>query len=205
MAILINKQLRILPICIHLLLITGVAWGQKSDPIYPEVGKRMPDFNLTDVKYYNKKKVVLNDFKGQWLILDFFGAHCGSCLEALPKTDSLQRIFKRDLKILLVGYTGSQYVKKSDNILIRKTYERNRRMGRLDLSIAYDSVLVRRFDIWTVPYIVVIDPNGIVKGITYKINEQNIRDLLAGKEVSMPTAYRDTERRKRIKEKYGKQ
>ncbi|SDF70626.1 AhpC/TSA family protein [Mucilaginibacter pineti] len=189
---------------IWLVYMTKVAWAQQSDIVYPEVGKQMPAINLAHVKYYNKNKVTLDDFKGQWLVLDFFGAHCGTCIESLPRTDSLQKKFKKDIKFLLVGYTGSQYVKKSDDILIRKTYERNRKQEHLNLSIAYDSLLFHRFDIWTVPYIIVINPNGIVKGITYKVTEQNLNDLLADKDVSMPIAYRNTERRKMIKAKYGK-
>jgi hypothetical protein len=59
-------------------MIVGVMSGvnaQSTDTgykCYPEVGKPCPDFTLNNVAYYSKKKVSLNDFKGKWLILDFW-------------------------------------------------------------------------------------------------------------------------------------
>ncbi len=182
--------------------IAGHAYAQVPDKILPEVGKPMPDFYFNDVEYYQSKIVSLKDFRGNWLILDCWSAHCGTCLESMPKMDTIRKKFLDEAEVLLVGYTGSQYVKKSDNLLVRKLYESNRKTHKLDLPIVYDSLFVHRFDIWTVPYMVIVDPKGIVKAITYKITAENIQDLFSGKEVDLPKTYTKTERHSRIKEKY---
>lgn len=161
---------------------------------YPEVGKPMPDFKLTDVNYYAKRKVNLSDFKGKWLVLDFWGAHCSSCIESMPKMSAMQEKFKDKAQIIMVGYSGSQYTKRSEKELIRSRFEITKKDYNLNLVSAYDSLLAPRFDIWTTPYIVIIDPKGIVKGITYKLTEENLNDLMLNRPVDMPKAMRRAER-----------
>lgn len=189
--------------CAIVLLITTASTKAQTN-IIPEVGKPMPEFTLTDVHYFAKKKVSLNDFKGKWLILDCWNRYCGVCLRAMPKINKLQDKFKDRVRFIMVGYNGSQYTKKSDDKAIRKLFEMNRKNENLKLSIAYDSLLFHRFDIWPTPYIIVIDPSGVVKGITYKLTEENINDLIEGKQVSLAKAYRFTERKKMIEEREAK-
>jgi thiol-disulfide isomerase/thioredoxin len=184
--------------------VTFIAKSQNVDSIYPEVGKPMPDFKFNDVQYYSKKQAGLADFKGQWLILDCWNRYCGVCLRAMPKINALQEKFKGKVQFLMVGYTGSQYTKKSDDKAIRKLYKMNRKMGNLNLTIAFDSTLFHRFDIWATPYVMIVDPTGIVRGITYKISEQNINDLLAGNHVELAKAYRFQEKKQMRKERDSK-
>jgi thiol-disulfide isomerase/thioredoxin len=174
----------------------GVVKSQNIDSKLPEVGKPMPDFSFNDVHYFPKKRLNLTDFKGQWLILDCWNRYCGVCLRAMPKVDSLQREFKGKVQFLMVGYTGSQYTKRPDDKAIRKLFDYNRKIGHLDLPIAYDSVFFHRFDIRPTPYIIVVDPKGIVRGITIYLTAENINDLMANRQVELPIAYRGTVRRK---------
>eukprot|EP01133_Synstelium_polycarpum_P017056 gene17056-20318_t len=83
-------------------------------------------FSLNDVHYYSKKSVTNKDFKGKWLILDFWN---------------------QGLQIIMVGYTGSQYHPATpipDDQTIRKLYEINRKSEKLNLTVAYDSTLFHR-------------------------------------------------------------
>ncbi|MBT2561315.1 TlpA family protein disulfide reductase [Pedobacter sp. ISL-68] len=165
---------------------------------FPTVGKPMPDFHLNDVKYYPRKKVSLNDFKGQWLILDFWNQYCGVCLSSQPRINNLQKKFKGKVQFLLVGYTGSQYIKVSNDTSIRRLYERQRLREKLSLAIAYDSTLMHRYNIRATPYLIIIDPRGIVQGITTVVTEENINDLMAGRRVTLPQAYLRGERQKAL-------
>ena len=175
------------------LLVYPASQAQPAEPIYPVIGKPCPDFSFSDVHYYKNKKITLKDFKGQWLILDCWNRYCSVCLHKMPEIDSLQSVFAGQVKFLLVGYTGSQYTKRSDDKPIRKLYDMNRDMERLSLSIAYDSVLFHRFKIGACPYIIVIDPNGIVRGITWSLTAKDINNLLTGTPVKLPRAYRKGE------------
>ena len=158
----------------------GRAFSQAPNA-YPEVGKPCPDFHFKDVEHYSKKSISLKDFKGRWLLLDFWNRYCSVCLNRMPGTDSLGARFSKQVTFLLVGYTGSRYTHRSDNKPIHELYGKLRERLHIDLPIAYDSVLFHRFDIGACPYMVIVDPKGIVRGITTQLTEQNIKDLLSNK------------------------
>lgn len=160
----------------------------------PKVGQPMPDFQLNDVQFYSQKSISLSDFKGKWLILDFWNEYCSTCLSSFPKIDSLQKKFADRVKFVLVGYNGSQYFKKSSNTSIRKLFEQNRKRENLKLTIAYDSTLMHRYNIRPTPYLIIVDPKGIVRGITTKLSSENIDDLIAGRQVNLKRAYLGGER-----------
>jgi thiol-disulfide isomerase/thioredoxin len=170
----------------------GFSQIEASAQYYPEVGLRCPAFILNDVHDYPKHQVSLEDFKGKWLILDFWNEHCGGCIASFPETNKLQERFGDKVKFLLVGCIGSQYNwnNNSDNESIRSLYKRISQKEKLKLLVAFDSVLFHRFDIGGCPYIVCVDPSGIVRGITTSINEKDIDSLLAEKHPHLQKAWR---------------
>ncbi len=167
--------------------------GQQANNPYPEVGKKCPDFLLTDIRYYKAKQAGLEDFRGKWLVLDFWNRYCFMCLQSQPHIDSLQKEFKNDVQFMLVGYTGSQYRNSPDLKEIQEIYEKNRKKNNLELAIAYDSVVFHQFDIKPTPHIVIIDPEGIVRGITYKVSRTNLQALINKQKVDLPRAHRFSE------------
>jgi thiol-disulfide isomerase/thioredoxin len=166
--------------------------SKKVKSIYPEVGKPMPDFVLKDVQYFPKKQVTLKDFKGKWLVLDWWTEYCTYCIESFPQVDALQEEFKDKVQFMLIGHTGTMLMGSwsTGDKKVRAIYERSKKTLALTLPIAYDSLLYQKFNLGTTPYIVVIDPQGIVRGITIHLSSNNIRDLIAGKQVALPKAYR---------------
>src|ERR1700733_364619 len=65
------------------------------------VGDKCPDVALALVNYSNPK-VNLSDFKGKYIILDFWATWCAPCVSSFPKMDSLQKKFNDKLVILPV-------------------------------------------------------------------------------------------------------
>ncbi len=177
----------------------GHAYAQVPEKILPEVGKPMPDFKLTDVHYYKKKRATLADFKGQWLIMDFWNQYCGVCLASQPRMDTLQKKFAGRVQVLLIGYTGSQYIHVSNDKSIRKLYERNRIENKLSLAIAFDSLLMHAYRIKPTPYIIVIDPDGIVRAITTRITVKSLDDLIAGRAAALTNAYHSREEARKVR------
>lgn len=145
---------RLLILC--LVLITGSAMGQGQ--LNSLVGRPAPDFELKDVDYYHKKNVRLADFKGKWLILDFWSKTCASCIAGFPKLNKLQTHFSDKVQFLLIGNNTRKY-----NTGIKQMFDKIRNYQQLDLPIAYDSVLFERFGISVLPHQVIIDPSGIIR------------------------------------------
>ncbi len=171
------------------ILFCTMAYGQSGSNTPLTVGRICPDFKFTDVQHYAKTSVTINDFRGQWLILDCWNRYCSSCLRKMPAMDSLQKKFQSKAKVVLIGYTGSQYTKKSDDKPIRFLFEMNRKRLNLNLTIAYDSVFFHKFHIGACPYIVVVDPNGIIRGITTEFTQEDFKNMMLGKPVELTKAY----------------
>lgn len=167
--------------------------AQTDSEYYPKVDAPFPDYYFEDIEHYKMNQVKVKDFRGKWLILDLWNRYCSVCLNKMPSLDSIQNNHGDDLQILLVGYTGSRYTKRSDNEQIRKLYEGFRIEKNLTLPIAYDSTLFHRMNIGACPYIIIINPEGIVRGITSSLNENELLKIMNGIDVPLVPAYRRDE------------
>ncbi len=147
----------------------------------PVVGKPLPDFTLDDITHYKKRTASTGDFKGKWLFMDFWFTGCAACIKSFPKVNEFQKEFKGDAVFLMVGENDKQY-----NNGIDKLYERLREKQGLTMPSAYDSIIVKRWEITAMPYILIVDPEGIIRYITdgRDMTREKVRDLIDGKEVS---------------------
>jgi len=144
-----------------------------GDTLYPEVGKRCPEFLLKNVTYYNKKEVTLADFKGKWLVLDFWNKYCSSCIASFPKVNAMQKEFGDNVQFMLVGIQDAEGK-------IRPMYEHLKEKLNLRLACAFDSTLSDHWGIITTPHILVIDDKGIVQARTFKVDSADIQKFLKG-------------------------
>jgi thiol-disulfide isomerase/thioredoxin len=143
----------------------------------PEVGKPCPEFTLTHVTHYDKKKVTLSDFKGKWLVLDFWYTGCTACIHSFPKINELQKQFKDKVQFVLVGQNSKRYYKN-----VEVFFERLSAKQQLNIAAAYDSTLAPQWGIRAMPYIIIVDPQGIVRSITdgNDMSKEKIQSLLNG-------------------------
>jgi len=63
-----------------------------------ELGARAPDFTLTDLQ---GQKVMLSQFRGQVVLVNFWATWCPPCREEMPSMESLHRRFKDQGLVLL--------------------------------------------------------------------------------------------------------
>jgi thiol-disulfide isomerase/thioredoxin len=147
----------------------------------PEVGKPLPDFTLNNVTHFKKTKVSLSDFKGKWLFLDFWFTGCSACIHSFRKVNAFHKEFKNELNWIMIGLNDTKHNKG-----IQELYEKLRIKQNLEMPVAYDSILSKKWDIHSMPHIIIIDPSGMVRFISggRDITAEKIKGLLAGSNVS---------------------
>ncbi|PTT04257.1 hypothetical protein DBR11_00040 [Pedobacter sp. HMWF019] len=184
-------------ICV--LALTYVSHAQeKIKTAYPNIGDTLSNYTFTDLVNSSTKTVSIEDYRGKWLILDFWGYSCGGCLASFPKMDSLQEKFKDKMKLIMVGaikYPGFN-TKKIEKIT-KDVYRRLDQKYHLKFTVAFDSVLNHTYDVGSVPQILVIDPKGVIKAKTYLINEQQLSSLIKGEPTQFVRSYSRSEPLKR--------
>lgn len=161
---------------------TGMAQTVSND--YPEVGKACPDFTIRDVSHFPKETISPSDFRGKWLILDFWSQSCTTCIRDFPKVNQLQKDFRKDVQFLLIAPNTKKNIKG-----VKMLYEKLFQKYNLVIPAAYDSALFDRFGIDSVPHIIILDRDGRVVGITTSdnLNHENIQNLLLGNISSFET------------------
>jgi thiol-disulfide isomerase/thioredoxin len=138
---------------------------------YPVIGQPIADFYFKEVSHYKTTHATIKEFAGKPTILDFFSTYCTSCFASLPEVNRLSQKFKKNLNYLMVGY---------DDQFIRGSYERYRQKFSLALTVAYDSVIFKKFRIKGVPFLIWINKDGIIEYITAsgETTDKNIEDFI---------------------------
>lgn len=155
--------------------LSSIAHGQErlDTKIYPIVGKLCPDVTLHNIAYYKKKQAKISDFRGQWLVLDFWNKNCGSCVASFPETNAMQRKFQGKVQFMLVGIQDPEGE-------IETMYKAFRKRERLVIPCDFDSLLSNDWAIYNCPHIIVVDDKGIVQAITNMLDSTDVQTLLEG-------------------------
>lgn len=138
---------------------------------------KMPSATFKNIFNEPGTSVSLSDYKGKLIIIDFWNRWCGTCIEAFPKMEKLQKEFGDKIKIFLVTTD-----KKEDVTRLFK------RVKQPALTIIYgDTLLNKMFPHATVPHHVWINPNGRIQFITdgYNATANNITKVLESQVVKL--------------------
>jgi thiol-disulfide isomerase/thioredoxin len=143
------------------------------------IGDNVPNVEVGAIINYSNKKIRLSDFKGKLLILDFWNTYCGSCIQAIPRLDSLRRKFGSSIMILPVTYETKERIlafQKSN------TYLKGLRFP----TVTNDKVLSKLFPHSMVPHDVWINAKGKVVAITEvrDITDSTIKSQLKGNAIT---------------------
>lgn len=147
-----------------------------------KVGDKVPEIIIPNIIMDTKTRVKISDFKEQLLIFDFFDTFCGSCIEALPKLDSLQKAFGKKIKILPVSYQSEEVMRtffNSNKYLLKKNVKLP--------CVVEDKILGSHFQYKIISHEIWIY-KGVVIAITGTdyVTGENIQTILDGKKVNWP-------------------
>lgn len=162
-----------------LILTTTGVYSQEIKPL--TVGDKMPDVVLKSVLNYSKSTAKLSDFAGKAIVLDFWFIRCGSCREAMPHLDSLQKNFKNDLQLLLVTWEDK---KKVEEFFATDLNAKNLKF----VNVVNDSVLRQYFPAKGFPHQIWINKNNVITAITdgSSTSVENIQKLINAGKIDLP-------------------
>ena len=164
-----------------LCLFLGAAAQEKIKPIGLKTCEAVPDLVLEKVLNNNGQPLKLSEFKGKLLILDFWATSCGARIQAMPRLDSLQNLYKEQLVILPVTTEKAEKITafQHNNAFLK---------GRKFRTVVEDKALHALFPHRLLPHEVWIDGTGKVLGLTEAtdINSATIENALDGKGIAAP-------------------
>ncbi|AWW29433.1 hypothetical protein DN752_04340 [Echinicola strongylocentroti] len=171
----------------HLELYAKVAAGSPGGVGYPalpsdtlEIGDRLP-FGKSFNRTYNHggKRLSLDDFEGQYIVLAFWSSVCSSSTHALANLEGLQEEYADKIQFLPVTMDESRKVAE-----ILEGYPN---LQAVDLPMVVgERGLLRSFPHSTLPHFVVLDADREVVAITglEDLTAKNLDTLLATGETS---------------------
>ena len=81
------KLKKLLVLTLAAALSVAAAWAQDDDAVYAadlvKAGQKAPAFKVPDM---NGKVLTLKDFKGKYLVLDFWATWCPDCRKDMPRS-----------------------------------------------------------------------------------------------------------------------
>lgn len=114
-----------------------------------------PDFTLPDLE---GKKVSLSDFRGKWVILDFWGSWCGWCIKGFPKLKEAYKQYSGKLEVIGIDCNEPQEAWKAGV----KRFD----LPWVNVYNGEDPALLMQYGVQGFPTKAIINPDGKLVDVT---------------------------------------
>ena len=155
------------------LLLAAMFYVQaNSKPLKP--GDKIPDIVIMNLMNASQTAVTLQSLKGKVIVLDFWATWCVPCVKAFPKMAAIQKQYSKEVQVIAVSNESPDRIGR---------FIKNR---PLDLWFASDtataSLLKQSFPHISLPHVVIIDKEGVVRAITNgnEVTDDVIKQVVNG-------------------------
>lgn len=182
------KALKYINIAILLAGITFSANGQMSKQ-YPRVGDHIEDHTFTELDNFPQKTLKVSEMRGKWLVIDFWSYYCPACIASFPKMNDLHNQFKEKVQLIMVGGYSDQPGSDKYYRVTKEIFNKKKKDLNLQFTVAFDSIANRLYYADRLPYILVVNPEGVIVAKTTRISENQLFQLMEGKKPAFERAY----------------
>lgn len=134
------------------------------------IGSIAPDFQQNDI---NGNPVRLSDFKGKYVLIDFWASWCGPCRKENPNVLEAYNLYKNQ-NFTVLGVSLDNPGKKSDWLKAIET-DRLPWTNVSDLK-GWENDVAKLYGVRAIPHNVLVDPHG--KIIAINLKGKNLNDFL---------------------------
>lgn len=132
-------------------------------------GKQMPPF---EVDNFDGVKISSNQYRGKYLIIDFWATWCGPCIEKMPELVEIHKKHKDNISIVSISLDRNLKLCK------QKAYELGMNWDNICDTQAGRSPIVMNYNVKSIPRILVCDKEGIVIYDSDVDKKENLKDFI---------------------------
>lgn len=129
-----------------------------------QVGEKLPIITLNSLE---GKKISTDDFKGNYLFIDFWASWCKPCRKANVELKKMYPKYQnKDFKILQISFDGD--IKEATKNDHKAKWKKAIQEDQLNFSshasdlIGWNSPLIEKYQIDYIPYSYLLDKNGVI-------------------------------------------
>lgn len=123
-----------------------------------KVGDAAPPFRAKD---FEGKTIALEDYRGKYVLLDFWATWCGPCIAEFPHLQSIQRRFGKDARFAMISLSLDDEVDVPKEFLAGKDLF----WPQVFLGNPSESQVARDYNAQSIPLILLIGPDGKIAAL----------------------------------------
>jgi len=182
-------------ICFILLFQISFIQAQNETATYPQVGDQFNDHIFSDLVNSSEKIIDTKNLRGKWLVLDFWGQGCASCIASMPKINKLSKDFGDRAKVMMVAMYNNNGRKPSGQEVVKDIFTRLVKRHRFSFCSAFDSLVQQKYNIRFVPHIFIINPEGKIVAKAESVDSTILAGFINGVSPKYKKAYSADENR----------